>query len=181
MNRLTTEVKSFRAIDGGTMPDPVQREKTLANFMAVQTLHLRVDAQVRSVSSLFTAKGGLTPLQVMLIKNMDDNLVNGSMGRVVRFCDQLTYGTDRDIEGSSGEVLGAAAGPAKKPTGAAAGVQYPVVEFSLPNGGKRALLVLPETFKVEQPSGEITASRSQVYLFRPSDVVPRTEKCRSSL
>ncbi len=34
----------------------------------------------------------------MLIKNTDENLVNGSMGRVRRFVDPMTYGIEDDVE-----------------------------------------------------------------------------------
>jgi ATP-dependent DNA helicase PIF1 len=102
----------------------------------------------------------------MLIKNLDETLVNGSMGRVVRFCEPTTYGTERDVEGGGDgrpvETLASASNAAKKPPSAAPGMQYPVVEFSLPNGGKRTLLVTPDSFKIELPTGEVQASRSQV-------------------
>jgi ATP-dependent DNA helicase PIF1 len=154
-------------VDGGAIQDPNQRDKLLGNFMAVPQLVLRQDAQVSSLCAMTVyAHGTLTPFQVMLIKNLDETLVNGSMGRVLRFCDQATYGTDRDVEGSEGQVetLASTSGTAtKKPASAAApGVRYPVVEFSLPNGGKRTLLITPDTFKVELPTGEVQASRNQV-------------------
>lgn len=58
--------RTFDAIDGGTMP-PEQRERVLGNLMAPKTLHLK------------------TGCQVMLIKNTDDALVNGSVGTVMTF------------------------------------------------------------------------------------------------
>ena len=45
----------------------------LANFMAPQVLKLRINAQV------------------MLIKNVDETLVNGSVGKVIAFHDQSTW------------------------------------------------------------------------------------------
>ncbi|KAK7012813.1 hypothetical protein R3P38DRAFT_3323615 [Favolaschia claudopus] len=145
MAHLNSHPESFSASDGGTITDYNQRQKLLGNFMAVPELILRQDAQV------------------MLIKNLDDTLVNGSMGRVVRFCDSATYGTDRDVEGSEGqtETSASISGTTKKPPAATSGVRYPVVEFSLPNGGKRTLLIQPDTFKIELPTGEVQASRSQ--------------------
>jgi ATP-dependent DNA helicase PIF1 len=62
MNRLQTRRERFTSLDGGTIKYETQRQKMLANFMAPQVLDLREDAQV------------------MLIKNVDDTLVNGSMG-----------------------------------------------------------------------------------------------------
>ncbi|KAF7356304.1 ATP-dependent DNA helicase PIF1 [Mycena venus] len=149
MSRLNTPPQTFKAVDGGTIQDPGQRDKMLSNFMCTELLTLRQDAQV------------------MLIKNLDDTLVNGSMGRVVRFCDPTTYGTDRDVEGSEGQVetLASTSSTAKKPPSAAPGMQYPVVEFSLPNGGKRTLLITPDSFKVELPTGEVQASRTQLPLI----------------
>lgn len=149
MSTLRTEEKRFTAVDGGTIVEPNQREKMLSNFMAPKHLVLRIDAQV------------------MLIKNVDETLVNGSMGRIIRFVDPATYGTEMDHELMKGEggVLGAASGPnAKKPVPAAktGGMQYPVVEFLIPGGGRRRTLVLPESWKVELPSGEVQVSRSQV-------------------
>lgn len=151
MNRLQTQQEYFNADDGGLLQDETQRQKMLANFMAPQRLVLRVDAQV------------------MLIKNVDEMLVNGSMGRVVRFVDPEVYGTDLDIDGAFPEGVvgsGPSVGTAAK-KGASAAVKsklYPVVEFLLPNGGKRTCLVLPETWKVELPNGDVQVSRAQVDL-----------------
>ncbi|KAJ7805365.1 hypothetical protein B0H14DRAFT_3485232 [Mycena olivaceomarginata] len=39
---------------------------------------------------------------------------------------------------------------------------YPIVEFSLPNGGKRTLLTTPDTCKVELPTGEAQASGTSI-------------------
>lgn len=156
MTRLQTKEHVFRAVDGGTIHDEAQKQKMLANFMAPADLHLRVDAQV------------------MLIKNVDETLVNGSTGRVVRFVDPAVYGTDLDSEHGHGEggVVGTAnaitgVGSAAKKGAASAGIAklYPVVEFLLPNGGRRLFLVMPEVWKVELPNGEIQVSRSQVSAF----------------
>ena len=116
----------------------------LANFMAPGVLGLRIDAQV------------------MLIKNMDDTLVNGSMGKVVRFMDPALYGMEELPEAADAGASGS--GGAKKSV-VGGGIQYPVVEFSVPGGGKRELLVTNEVWKVEQPNGEVQVSRSQVSCF----------------
>ena len=153
MNQLTTEQEYFTSIDGGTIQDMAQREKMLANFMAPQKLTLRLGAQV------------------MLIKNVDDMLVNGSMGKVLRFIDPAIYGTPDDPEFASvsAGVAGASSvtaggGAAKKNAATVGAKRYPVVEFDLPNGIKRRMLVMPESWTVELPSGEIQVSRLQVYL-----------------
>lgn len=149
MSRLRGSNKTFHAKDGGNAGED-QRKRLLDNFMAPDVLFLAVDAQV------------------MLIKNVDETLVNGSMGRIVRFVDPQKY---------KDEVLDDAAftnakdnKPASKgaPVKAAASkvdVQmWPVVEFTVP-GGKREVMVMPETWKVELPNGEVQASRQQVSGF----------------
>jgi ATP-dependent DNA helicase PIF1 len=50
---------------------PAKRQKLLDNMMAVGTLELKVDAQV------------------MLVKNVSETLVNGSVGRVLAFEDDV--------------------------------------------------------------------------------------------
>ena len=69
LKQLTTEEKIFDSIDSswGKFKNTMQREKMLADFIALKRLTLRVGAQV------------------MMIKNCDETLVNGSMGRVLRF------------------------------------------------------------------------------------------------
>ena len=167
MNQLATEQENFVALDGGVIQDMAQREKMLANFMAPQRLTLRLGAQV------------------MLIKNVDETLVNGSMGKVLRFVDPAIYGTPDDpesvgVRAPSPTTGGSAAkknvggkrapsptgggGAAKKNAAAVGGKRYPVIEFDLPNGIKRRMLVMPENWTVELPSGEIQVSRTQVYL-----------------
>lgn len=150
MSRLNTHQKVFTAKDGGSILDMMQREKMLSNFMAPKTLTLRIDAQV------------------MLIKNADETLVNGSMGRVLRFVEEAVYGTDADVDFQQGDsVLGSGSATVtsagEKPSAAAIGQNLlPVVEFVLPNGSKRRTLVKPDVWKVELPSGEVQVSRSQV-------------------
>lgn len=143
MALLGSEEVVYNALDGGSIKDENQRQKMLSNFMAPQVLKFRAEAQV------------------MLIKNMDEMLVNGSMGRVKRFVDAATYGTPDDKEGL-GNTAGVVGGGASKKGAGLDTKFYPVVEFILPHGGKRDVLVLPETWKVELPDGEVQVSRSQV-------------------
>lgn len=145
MTHLQTEQKVYLATDGGIIADPNQRDKMLANFMAPKNLVLRVGAQV------------------MLIKNMDDMLVNGSMGKILRFVDPALYGTDYDDVDGNGN-----AGKAKserKQTATTKDMFMPVVEFSVPNRGRREALIVTETWKVELPSGEVQVSRTQLPLI----------------
>src|SRR5262245_13105461 len=59
MRSLPGSTHSFSADEGGAITSKETRSKLLQNCMAPQTLELKKDAQV------------------MLIKNMDENLVNG--------------------------------------------------------------------------------------------------------
>jgi hypothetical protein len=79
LNQLTTEEATFDSIDEGPGEfkdmEHGQRERMLANyFMALQRLTLRVGAQV------------------MMIKNVDEMLVNGTMGIVVGFAGKKRRG-----------------------------------------------------------------------------------------
>lgn len=149
MSRLNARDHHFPATDGGTIIDVNQREKMLANFMAPGSLTLRVDAQV------------------MLIKNMDDTLVNGSMGKIVRFMDPNVAGGAEELS----DAVGKNGKDGKKNAMVGRSIEYPVVEFAVP-GGRREILVLPETWKVELPNGEVQVSRVQVgfhsYLYFPA-------------
>lgn len=140
MSRLRGESKTYYAKDGGSAGDE-QRQKLLDNFMAQQVLHVTVGAQV------------------MLIKNIDETLVNGSMGIVVAFKEPNVYdrnfGEESQEETSKvGVVKALALDESKK--------KRPVVDFNIPGGGIRQVMLEPETWKVELPSGEIQASRTQV-------------------
>ena len=140
MSRLHTQSEVYQAKDGGSVQDLKQRQKMLSNFMAPEAVTLRIDCQV------------------MLIKNVDETLVNGSMGRVVRFVDPVAYSREQ------GEIAGGGSGP-KKPVSSTGGKLYPLVEFVMPNGAKRPCLVLPEVWKVELPNGEVQVSRTQVIVW----------------
>jgi ATP-dependent DNA helicase PIF1 len=144
----------YASTDGGTLTDPVQREKVLSNMMAPHTIDLRVGAQV------------------MLIKNVDETLVNGSMGIVKGFCHKALYvlgsdgkwkpdgvydGLDED-EIEQKEKL-AASLRAKMNSGLK---PLPVVRFNVPGGGSRDMLVEQDSFKNELPNGEVQVSRNQV-------------------
>lgn len=125
--------------------------------MAPETIVLKIDAQV------------------MMIKNLDDTLVNGSMGRVIGFCKETEFQItrtgswrgetgglqDEDFEDGDGDEDGHAllksklkANPHEE--------ELPVVSFMMPGGGVRDFLVKRETFKTSAPNDEILAQRSQV-------------------
>jgi ATP-dependent DNA helicase PIF1 len=150
MAALPGREEHFPARDGGTITDPVQRDKMLQNFMAPKELSLKKNAQV------------------MLLKNIDETLVNGTVGRVIEFYDA----TEVDV-GEKGELLQIYTPDDKKKLTAAAKAKqkepgalkkYPLVEFRVPRGTRR-LLVSPDTFKVELPNGEVQVSRTQLPLI----------------
>lgn len=73
LGRLPGKVHTYQAIDGGILQDNELKEKLLQNFLAPKQLQLKIGAQV------------------MMIKNIDATLVNGSLGKVVDFLDHQTY------------------------------------------------------------------------------------------
>ncbi|KAK8850592.1 hypothetical protein IAR55_004511 [Kwoniella newhampshirensis] len=158
LTQINREGYSYQSTDGGAITDPTQREKLLSNFMAPAWLELKENAQV------------------MLIKNMDETLVNGSMGKVLGFAHRALFFQDTsgrwdpfaDLEGLDEEerykknkmreiVLAKMSAGGAKP--------YPVVRFNVPGGGFRDILIEPDQFKAELPNGEIQASRSQLPLI----------------
>ena len=148
MESLDTEVRTFKAYDGGTLQDEQQREKMLNNFMVPRSLTLKVGAQV------------------MLIKNLDETLVNGSMGKIIKFADPADPTALDDVGAPAGPRTGAAAKPVSKggkdAKFAGGGQLMPVVDFLIPGGGMRRHLVSADVFKVELPNGEVQVSRTQV-------------------
>lgn len=160
MRNLDGRSWDFRATDGGTILDPTQRDKLLSNCMA---------------PSLITLKKGA---QVMLIKNMDETLVNGSVGKVVAFMDEKTFEiyceneddfqsagmTDPNIEENT-ESRKKLKAMINKDLAGDTSRKWPLVRFSIADGSSRDLLCQPEAWKIELPNGEIQASRSQIPLI----------------
>lgn len=144
----------FEAHDTGTV-DEVQREKLLSNMMAPKVIELKKGAQV------------------MLIKNMDDGLVNGSLGKVVSFMDETTYAIyDQDPEVLNEAVedhqLSASSLDARRKIEALknSGKQiFPYVQFLGADGTTRSMLIKREEWKIELPNGEVQAQRSQLPLI----------------
>lgn len=113
--------------------------------------------------------------QVMLIKNLDETLVNGSLGTVIGFSTESAFeisGGMFDEEQENGDdvdpkvkkrlaafsrQLSDKAGPDKK--------KFPLVQFHAVDGTARIMLCCSEPWKVETPTGEVQASREQLPLI----------------
>lgn len=145
--------KSYR-YDSHDTGDVAIRDKLLQNMMAPKSLELKVGAQV------------------MLVKNMDDTLVNGSLGKVKAFRSEAVFemqnqgfGSD-DRDGLDPKVRSRMQSLTKEYEESKRGAaEYPVVEFAATDGTHRTILCVPEDWKVELPTGEVQASRSQVPLI----------------
>lgn len=155
MSMLVGDTRTFDARDGGTA-DEVQRDRLLSSFMAPKTMILK--------------KGS----QVMLIKNIDETLVNGSVGKVIGFMDENMFDRhtmrkdeddDVDATTTTGKHAAAAARIAENLSSASSSQHYPLVRFVLADGTSRELLCQREQWTVELPNGEVQASRSQVPLI----------------
>ncbi|TFY61840.1 hypothetical protein EVJ58_g4258 [Rhodofomes roseus] len=153
MQSLDTQVQTYTATDGGTLHDDQQREKMLNNFMVPRALSLKVGAQV------------------MLIKNLDETLVNGSVGKIIKFADAadpeaLYDPSDKKTSGTHSKPISSAKPSSKNGKEAKlTGQLMPVVDFLLPGGGMRRHMVMSESFKVELPNGEVQVSRTQLPLI----------------
>ena len=176
MRSLPGSTHSFRAEEGGAIANLDHRTKLLENCMAPQLLELKKDAQV------------------MLIKNMDENLVNGSLGKVIGFMSEMTYSlcetqgidvdsaldfdaaassddpygftTLEDEDGDSESVLRKKRKIIKLRAQSAETTQlWPLVRFTTPSGLHIDRLVTREKWSFEAPDGEIMAYRRQVPLI----------------
>ena len=160
MDNLQGTALIFEARDGGAIVDRMQRDKMLQNCMAPGSIKLKKGAQV------------------MLIKNVDEGLVNGSLGKVMGFMDEKKFDSysvsdegfalarDGTIASSNDTDLDPEEASKKRLLrGITASREWPVVRFTIADGTSRDLLCQPESWKVELPSGEVQASRNQVPLI----------------
>lgn len=160
MTNLAGKEFEFKAVDGGSIQDPAHRDKLLSNCMAPQSITLKKGAQV------------------MLIKNIDDSLVNGSVGKVIAFMDEKTFDiyhededgfqaiettevTDKEMTKSREKLKQFM----NKDSTANTSQKWPLVRFSIADGTSRDLLCQREQWNIELPSGEVQASRSQIPLI----------------
>ncbi|KAN0079812.1 PIF1-like helicase domain containing protein [Tylopilus felleus] len=158
-----------------------KREGLLSGILAEKTLELKKGAQV------------------MLVKNVDEMLVNGCVGQVIGFyryreitgvsqgendnkrtVATKTTGFVRKVKvGPDGSLLGAVDGEVGKenvksaelktgkgkPVSQKEGEAFPLVEFPTTEGGKEAVLVMREEFRVEDSEGKLLARRMQIPLI----------------
>ena len=154
MQNLQGQVREYLARDGGTTQEKTFRDRALASCMAPERIVLKKGAQV------------------MLIKNIDDTLVNGSLGKVIGFMSEQTwdnyveheedyYATQRDPNEEGPPGLS----ERKTELVANTAQLYPVVRFAIADGTTRDLLLQRESWKVELPNGEVVASRAQIPLI----------------
>lgn len=136
LSALQAESQSYQAVDGGSLVGPA-RDRILQHSIALPVLHLKKGAQV------------------MLIKNLDETLVNGSVGKVIDFMDDVEY----EKQAGAPEVE-----DRDKPVRTSTR-KWPLVRFHLANGQTRDYLARPESWKTELPDGEVQASRTQVPLI----------------
>lgn len=151
LRALPGELRRFEAMDSG---DPQNRDRLLANMMAPKALDLKIGAQV------------------MLIKNWDESLVNGSLGKVIAFSDLKAFEMkdageyDADMDDAMAKarqklkMFSKSDGESESD-----GQVFPVVQFIGTDGMARVVLVQPEDWKVELPNGEVQATRSQLPLI----------------
>ena len=160
MRNLSGKGFEFKAVDGGSIVDHAQRDKLLANCMAPASISLKKGAQV------------------MLIKNIDDTLVNGSVGKVVAFMDEKTFDIYHEDEDEfqaaetmelNDEEMTASRKKLKamidKDLPGSTSQKWPLVRFAIADGSSRDLLCQQESWKIELPTGEVQASRMQVPLI----------------
>lgn len=151
LRALPGKVQRFEALDSG---DPQIRDKLLANMMAPKSLDLKINAQV------------------MLIKNWDESLVNGSLGKVIAFSDEKAFEMtnvdeyDAGMDDAMAKARRKLKGFSREPdSDSYDGQKYPVVQFSAIDGTSRIILCQPEEWKVELPNGEVQAKRVQLPLI----------------
>ncbi|KAK7192557.1 DNA repair and recombination protein pif1 [Paraphaeosphaeria sporulosa] len=153
MNQLQGQIYEFESRDGGTVTDKEKRDKLLQSCMVPANIYLKKGAQV------------------MLVKNMDDTLVNGSLGKVTGFMTEQMFAfykenEDAFLEGAHNTTeLDALKKLKEKTLGVNTAQLYPVVRFAISDGTTRDLLCKRESWKIELPNGEVQASRDQIPLI----------------
>lgn len=160
---LAGPARAFSARDSGAAGVPPDKRRRLLDVMAVAgRLELKHGAQV------------------MLVKNVSDTLVNGSVGRVVEFAEDPAVaaashqkGTRRKKKKANEDGVGG---------GGDANVEeeeeelLPLVEFGTLRG-KETVLVSREEFRAEDGEGNLLARRIQVRDCLPSHTSNKCFEC----
>ncbi len=158
MKYLSGKVETYNATDSGRASD-VRRSVILQNCMAPARLDLKLNCQV------------------MLIKNRDDGLVNGSLGKVLGFICTKAYQISRSNGEPDDEVCNFNVNEENLDTNRKKtrleklqankdnARMYPFVQFSIPGGQSRSIAVEEETWKYDDPNVEGAAERRQVPLI----------------
>lgn len=131
MHRLEGSAHTYYACDGGIVTDPATRNRLLNDCIAPKTTILKEGCQV------------------VLIKNIDETLINGSQGRVIGFANEHTFfhrRWDDDDAVDFGCLLPSGPGQAPKQQMSL----YPVVRFKLKNQASRVELCKPMEWSVER-------------------------------
>ncbi|CCA69121.1 related to PIF1-DNA helicase involved in mitochondrial DNA repair and telomere length control [Serendipita indica DSM 11827] len=149
LQRLTGKSHEYVASDGGSAEERT-RANVLANFMAPARLVLKKGAQV------------------MMIKNVDEQLVNGTVGKVIDFKTESEWADSQRGYGSSleGDNEADASKPKDKSKSKAQVQKWPVVEWKIVGSRHtRTDLIRAETFKIEGPNNKVEVSRMQLPLI----------------
>lgn len=136
MQKIKSKKYRYIAEEGGILEDATTRKNLLSTCPASQFLELKQGAQV------------------MLIKNIDKTLVNGSQGQVVGFANQYTFFHDRwedkdclESQESENEITCL---PDMTSVSKESLPLYPVVRFRLAEGVTRTHLCMPMEWAVER-------------------------------
>ena len=167
LDALRTELQIYESCDTGSATGD-HRATFLKNMVAQHVLEIKADTQV------------------MLIKNVDENLVNGCIGKVLGFylvSEVCGSGGDISPKGGNGfirrvlleddrrtlmkwrvaerENENSVMRPKSKSGPLSSAEKFPLVEFRT-SSGKEVMLVGRDEFKVEEPDGTVAARRVQV-------------------
>jgi len=162
LDALTGETMTYESRDSGKSES---MKSILKTMVAQATVNLKVGAQV------------------MLVKNLDHDLVNGSVGKVLGFykpsdvdgregtgISKAGKGAIRDVPNhedgntaveAEGRGEGSSAGSVRTGRTQNSSEMYPLVDFRTPSGQELVLVGMDE-FKVEDNDGSVIAKRIQV-------------------
>lgn len=132
MQKLIGPAHIYNALEGGLMKDPEIRNRLLNDCIAPKSIVLKEGCQV------------------MLIKNIDATLINGSQGRIIGFANEDTFRHRRwdhgEVETCYERLLSGRSYEAPEYDARV----YPVVRFMLKNSESRIELCIPEEWSVER-------------------------------